>query len=215
MLVACWSAKGGSGTTVVATALALILADRSPGGAVLADLGGDVPAVLGMPDPLAPGLAEWSVAYEVTPAALHRLVGWSDSPVGVLPRGQGPVDGERLLDGLALMGSVDAPVVVDCGVIRNGDPGAAVAAGATHSLLVTRNCYLAVRHAVRLSVRPSAVVVVEEPERHLAPADVADALGVPVVGTVPIDAGVARAVDAGLLGVRVPRTLRRALREAA
>ena len=39
MLVACWSAKGGSGTTVVAAALAAVLARSSSSGAVLVDQG--------------------------------------------------------------------------------------------------------------------------------------------------------------------------------
>ena len=65
MLLACWSVKGGSGTTVVAAALALLLAQRSPAGALLADLagqeglGGDGAAVLGLDEPSSPGLAGW------------------------------------------------------------------------------------------------------------------------------------------------------------
>lgn len=215
MLLACWAAKGGSGTTVVATALALLLADRSPGGAVLADLAGDVPAVLGRPEPAGPGLAEWSVAYEVGLPAVHRLVDWGDRAVGVLPRGGGPIDGDRVLAGLAAAASVDAPVVVDCGVVRPADAALVVAGGATLSLLVTRNCYLSLRHATRLPVRPSGVVVVEEQGRPLGPVDVGEALGVPVVATVPVDHAVARATDAGLLGVRLPRSLRRSLHDAA
>nr|MBA3268215.1 hypothetical protein [Acidimicrobiia bacterium] len=55
MLIACWSPKGGSGTTVVATALGLILAG-SEGSSLLVDLAGDVPATLGLPEPAGPGL---------------------------------------------------------------------------------------------------------------------------------------------------------------
>src|SRR5215831_8592656 len=46
VLVACWSVKGGVGTTVIAAALALLMAGKSPAGAVIVDLAGDVPAVL-------------------------------------------------------------------------------------------------------------------------------------------------------------------------
>ena len=67
MLIACWAAKGGAGTTVVATALARLLAGGAPGGALLADLAGDVPAVLGLADPAGPGLAAWLAAGEDVP----------------------------------------------------------------------------------------------------------------------------------------------------
>ncbi|MEY3361227.1 MAG: hypothetical protein RL531_946, partial [Actinomycetota bacterium] len=44
-LLAIWSPKGGSGTSVVAAACSLVLARTAP--ARLADLAGDQPAVLG------------------------------------------------------------------------------------------------------------------------------------------------------------------------
>ena len=56
MLITCWSVKGGSGTTVIATSLALLFAKRQ--GALLVDLAGDVPAALGLPDPDGPGIGE-------------------------------------------------------------------------------------------------------------------------------------------------------------
>ncbi len=75
MLIACWSPKGGSGTTVVACGLAAVLARSRPSrGALLADLSGDAASVLGMADPPGPGLAEWLAAGpDVGPAALGRL----------------------------------------------------------------------------------------------------------------------------------------------
>ena len=62
MLVACWSAKGGAGTSVVAAALAVLAGRRSPHGAVLADLAGVGPALLGVPEPDSPGLTGWLAA---------------------------------------------------------------------------------------------------------------------------------------------------------
>src|SRR5919199_1458565 len=63
MLIACWSPKGGTGTTVVACGLAAVLArSGARRGALLADLSGDAPAVLGVPDPTGPGLAQWLAA---------------------------------------------------------------------------------------------------------------------------------------------------------
>src|SRR5260370_31120138 len=57
VLIACWSVKGGSGATVVAAALALLLARSTRGGAALADLAGDAPAAFGVPEPEGGGLA--------------------------------------------------------------------------------------------------------------------------------------------------------------
>ena len=46
MITVCWAAKGGSGTTVVAAAMAI----AAPTPTLLIDLAGDVPAVLGVPE---------------------------------------------------------------------------------------------------------------------------------------------------------------------
>lgn len=58
MVFSCWSAKGGSGTTVVAVALAVLLGRDSDFGSVLVDLDGDGPTVLGVPEPSGPGLSD-------------------------------------------------------------------------------------------------------------------------------------------------------------
>ena len=218
MLVACWSAKGGSGTTVVSIALASVLARRSPGGALLADLAGDAPTALGLADAPGAGVAEWLAAGDaVPPDALARLE-VDAGPFRLLGRGAGPgplPDAGGRGDVLAaLLGADPRPVVADCGSSPVG-PALAVAAGATRSLLVVRPCYLALRRAVAAPIRPSGVVVVDEPGRALAPGDVEEALGVPVCAVVPVHDAVARAVDAGLLGARLPRPLERAVRRAA
>lgn len=225
MLISCWSAKGGSGTTVVATALALLLSRRSPGGAVIADLAGDVPTVLGLPDPSGPGLREWLEAGpDVPDDALRRieidarpglgLLAWSSGRpvIGAAPDPFSGADGERLAATLAA--STDRPVVVDCGSTP-GPAAVAVAASAAISLLVLRPCYLGLRRALQLPTRPSGVILLTEPGRSLSGADVEDVLGVPVRAEIPWDPSVARAVDAGLLAARVPRGLERALRRAA
>src|SRR5260221_2401430 len=73
VLIACWSPKGGAGTTVVSAALALILA-RDSGAALAADLTGDLPTVLGLAEPAGPGLAEWLAAgANVPPHGLRRI----------------------------------------------------------------------------------------------------------------------------------------------
>lgn len=220
MLVACWSAKGGSGTTVVAAALAAVLARSAPSaGAVLVDLAGDLPAVLGVPEPPGPGVAQWLAAGASVPAdGLARLEaplgdGLSLVPAGGVPLPAAPGRGEVLA---ALLAADARPVVVDCGspALAGGAP-LAVAAAATHSLLVLRPCYLALRRAAASPLRPSGVVLVAEPWRSLRASDVEDVLGVPVRAVVQHDPGVARAVDAGLLSARLPGSLRRSLRAVA
>jgi MinD-like ATPase involved in chromosome partitioning or flagellar assembly len=215
MLIACWSPKGGSGTTVVSAGLALVIAARRGGaGAVLADLEGDAPAALGIADPSGPGLADWLAAGADVPAgALSQLEveaapGLSLLPAGSQVRAAGVGRGEALATLLAADGR---PIVADCGAARRA-PHLDVGAGATVSLAVLRPCYLALRRALAAPFRPAGVVLVAERERSLGARDVEDVLGVPVLACVPHDSSVARAVDAGLLTARLPRVLERSLR---
>ena len=83
------------------------------------------------------------------------------------------------------------------------------------SLLVLRPCYLALRRALVAPVRPSGVVLVREHDRVLTRRDVEQLLEVPVRAEVPFDASVARAVDSGLLGARIPRPFQRAMETVA
>lgn len=215
MLIACWSPKGGSGTTVIASSLALVLARGAPAGAVLADLCGDAPAALGVPDPSGPALADWLAAgAEVPPDALARL----ETPVGeglsMLARGAGDLSPERADVLTALLAADARPVVVDCGSAAGGVP-LTVAAAATRSVLVIRACFLALRRALAAPIRPSEIVLVTEPGRALTRLDVEECLGAPVVAEIGVDPQVARAVDAGLLAARLPRALARELHRAA
>ena len=214
MLVTCWSVKGGSGTTVIAAAVSLLLARRLPGEVVLVDVGGDAPAALGLPDLGGPGVLDWLATPGLEPSALGRLEVEAGAGLRLLPRGSaspGVADGqaERLIEALGDRSAV----VVDAGP---ASPLAFdLAASATVSLLVLRPCYLALRRALAAPVRPSAVVVIEEPKRSLDPTDIEDVLGVPVRAVVPWDASIARCVDAGLLAARLPGALASALRRAA
>jgi hypothetical protein len=217
VLICCWSSKGGAGTTVVAASLALMLASRTPGGALLADLAGDAPTVLGLPvDPVGPGITDWLGGTSTRPPELRVAPG-----LGLLLRGLGPpppagVGADQLLDALV---ADPRPVVVDAGVIgtptAHGELALAVASSATHSLLVVRQCFMALRRALLAPLRPSAVVLVEDVGRALTAADVEEALGVPVRARVHTTAQIARVVDAGLLAVALPRSLERDLRDAA
>ncbi len=204
MLVSCWSVKGGAGTSVVAASLAFELAARA-GSALLVDLDGEQPTLLGLSlfdNNSAPGdaLADLTVSVGggLTLLPAHAL--------DLEP------DADSLLVRLA---SVVGPVVVDCGCLGGRSAprpvAEALAASATQSLLVVRPCYLALRRAVSAPLHPSGVIVVREPGRSLSDRDIADVLGAPVVATVPVSADVARVVDAGLLASRRPWPLRKAL----
>jgi MinD-like ATPase involved in chromosome partitioning or flagellar assembly len=216
VLISCWSAKGGSGTTVVAASLAILLSRGEPAGAILADLAGDAPAVLGLPEPDSPGLAGWLEAGDGVPAdALARLEIPAGPALSLLPRGRGELAVERADVLAALLDQSARPVVADCGTHLDGVCEVVVAAAA-RSLLVTRPCYLALRHALRARQRPTGVLVVREPGRALGRDDIERVVGAPVVAEIEADPAVARAVDAGLLSAtRLPRSIERALRHAA
>lgn len=205
MLIACWSVKGGSGTSVVAAALALQLA-RS-GDTTLVDMGGDAPAILGLPEPDGPGVSEWLAAGNVDAGGLSRVSMSAAPGLRLVPLGREPLPesgGERLAAALA----GPANVVIDCGSRIGTGPGLGAASAASISLLVVRPCYLALRRAISAPLRPSGLVIVDEGERSLGQTDVAEVLGVPVRAVIPWDPRVARAVDAGLLVARMPRSLR-------
>ena len=203
----CWSAKGGSGTTVIAAALALVLSQRNA--TTVVDLAGDLPAALGIAEPGGPGVREWMASPTADPPALERLhVAVSDS-LQLLPRGSAQPVVERWADLAAAL--AQRTTVIDAGT---GIPPAALLAAATHNLLVTRPCYLALRLAAASSVQPSGIVLIGEPGRALTARDIERAVGAPVVAELHYDPAVARAVDAGLLAARLPATLAHALTRA-
>ena len=217
MVVCCWSAKGGAGTTVVACALALLLAKRSPDGALLVDLAGDAPVALGLPTgDDAPGVSEWLRGGDDVPAdALARLERPAGGGVAIVPRGSGALTAARARALAAILAVDHRPVVVDAGVVDGDSAAAIVAASVETSLLVSRACFLALRRAVTAPVRPSGIVLVVEDGRALAASDVEGAIGVPVRAEVRVTPAVARAVDAGVLASRLPRSLERELRDVA
>lgn len=216
MLTCCWSVKGGSGTTVVATSLAL-LAASAPTGALLVDLAGDVPAALGVPEPLGPGVRQWLAADPaVEPDALGHLATSATPGLRVLPAGPRTADAAPVarvdLLGQALAAG-PGEVVVDLGIPPPElEP---LLARADRSLLVLRPCYLALRRATALPILPTGIVLVTEPGRALGRREIEEAIGVRVAAEVDVEPTIARAVDAGLLAGRLPRSLSRTLRAAA
>jgi cellulose biosynthesis protein BcsQ len=209
VLTAYWAAKGGAGATVLAAAHALVAATRRA--TVAVDLDGDLASALGIDAAHLPGLADWLGAGATVPAdALDRLLVPAADDLALLPRGEGPLAAGRAGVLGRLLAETPREVVVDAGT-RPGPAAQAVVRAADRSVLVTRACYLALRRLPGLDLAPTEVALVREPSRALGPDDVARAAGAPVRTAVPLDPGIARAVDAGLLRARLPRRLARAV----
>jgi hypothetical protein len=217
MVTVCWAAKGGSGTTVVAATLAL----RAERPALLVDLDGELPAVLGISEPDRPGVADW-MASDAPSEHLVDLLVELDAKTLLLPYRLGhrppyrPMHDEgRLHDALAwLRGWEDTQsghVVIDAGT---GDPPEALLA-AERNLLITRNCYLGVSRASRCKHPPGGIVLIEEPGRSLTVRDIELAVGAPIVTRLSWETDIARAVDAGLLRGRLPKVIDRAFKRSA
>ncbi|MGD9997269.1 MAG: hypothetical protein AB7R77_02885 [Ilumatobacteraceae bacterium] len=214
MYTLCWSPKGGSGTTVVASTLAVIAARRGP--TVAIDLGGDVVAALGADAAESAGAGDWLCTSGAPAARLWQLAQPcavdDDLDLRVVRAGAMPA-GERLVELAserlaAAAASHDAHVVIDAGHVIPDGPLLQCAARA---LMIIRPCYLAMRRACAVGTGGSDVVLITEPGRALGRKDVERGLGGPVVAELPWDPAVARAVDAGLLRCRVPTGAARAL----
>jgi MinD superfamily P-loop ATPase len=206
-MIICWSSKGGSGTTVVSAALAILSSASHP--TTLVDLCGDLPAALGVAEPSGPGVADWMQSPVATDTALGTLATEVTPDLHLLHRGHGSFPPHRwstLADNIAA--SLHGNVVIDAGTLV---PPPELRHLADSCLLVVRPCYLALRRAIAdapsLESWVTGVVLVTEPGRALRSTDVARSLGVPVVAEIPLDPSVARAVDAGMLLSRLPRTL--------
>jgi hypothetical protein len=214
-VLAFWSPKGGSGTSVTAAAVA-VQAARTGGPVRLVDLRGDLPAVLGLGAEPATGVADWLAAGPTAPTdALDRLGVEIVPGLSLVPRGrpQGLLAAPLAAEAGAALGVAlrDGPLtVVDVGM-----PDTVVARAlvevADISLAVLRECYLALRRAAGSALIPRAfgLVVLEEPGRALGSSDVAQVLERPVVARVPVRTAIARAVDAGVLSTRLPDPLAR------
>ena len=210
VVIVCWSVKGGNGTTVVAAALALVLAQHHEAGARLIDMSGDTPSALGMSEPASEGIAEWLSATDHPGAeALNNLMLPVTAHLGVIPRGRNIivpslVNPDRLRDLALVVAESDLPTIVDAG---SGLATIPIIEYATRSLLIIRPCYLALRRASLLTTKPDGVIVITEPGRALGVHDVESVVGAPVLAEIPFDPAIARAVDAGLLAGRVPTLL--------
>lgn len=237
MIIACWSVKGGSGTTVVTACLGVVAPRAAGRDTLVVDLDGDLPAALGLDQPRSPGVVDWlAAAHSVarpgvgswtsvpmapaeagTAGDLDAFEVTVDESVSLLPRGAGDLDipGEAAAELLARrLGADGRLVVVDAGtrpVVESTGVADRLIAASDRSLLVVRPCYLALRQVAASPRRIDGVVLVEEPGRALGADDVASVTGAPVVARLRCEPQVARVVDAGLLRSRIPRTAEAAL----
>ena len=212
-MIVCWSLKGGSGTTVVSAALALTLAQRNTATVRIVDLAGDIPSALGIAEPSGEGVMNWLQQQHVPIQSLQIPV---TARVSLIPRGNDSLLHHDLTaehcNSLATeLDTSNELTVVDAGsghipqLINN----------ATTSLLVIRPCYLALRKAAHLSVKPHGMVLINEPGRSLGKRDVESVVGAPVLVDLPLDPTIARCVDAGLLASRIPTVLSQHLAHVA
>lgn len=212
-MIVCWSLKGGSGTTVVSAALALTLAQRNTATVRIVDLAGDIPSALGIAEPSGEGVMNWLQQQHVPIQSLQIPV---TARVSLIPRGNDSLLHHDLTaehcNSLATeLDTSNELTVVDAGsghipqLINN----------ATTSLLVIRPCYLALRKAAHLSVKPHGIVLINEPGRSLGKRDVESVVGAPVLVELPLDPTIARCVDAGLLASRIPTVLSQHLAHVA
>ncbi len=215
MFTVCWSMKGGSGTSVVAGSLAVLLArSRSDPRVLLVDFGGDGPGVVGAGEPSGEGITDW-FASSAPPNAIEGLALPVAAGLGLVPKGYGilPAPDE---DRWGVLGDYlrirRAPSVIDAGPLR---PPPASLTDPGQSLLVIRPCYLALRRAATMVAKPDRVVLVDEPGRALRRRDVESVLACPVDAHLHVDPVIARAVDAGLLAGRLPSILATGLRQVA
>jgi len=212
-VIVCWSLKGGSGTTVVSAALAHTLAQRNTATVRIVDLAGDIPSALGIAEPSGEGVMNWLQQQHVPIQSLQIPV---TARVSLIPRGNDSLLHHDLTaehcNSLATeLDTSNELTVVDAGsghipqLINN----------ATTSLLVIRPCYLALRKAAHLSVKPHGIVLINEPGRSLGKRDVESVVGAPVLVDLPLDPTIARCVDAGLLASRIPTVLSQHLAHVA
>lgn len=212
MHILCWSAKGGSGTTLVAATLAVLSARHRP--TLLVDLGGDLPGLLGVPEPAGPGVGDWLGSPRATAESLWRLAGDVAPHLGLLAAGSlsdgrtlDDVHAERIAHALAAA-PADTEVIVDAGPHGRH---AALHASASRSLLVMRPTYLSMKRSTRHPGLATGVVVIRESNTGYTSADVENIVAAPVLLDTPWDPAVARAVDAGLLATRLPIAWARAV----
>lgn len=182
-------AKGGQGTTTVATVVAALTAGHGRTTLVSARPD-DVCALAGSPAP-----ATWASTASIS-ANLRLLdATHAEGDHGLCPAA-GP-DGDGPHDVVVDLGRLSELAEDHC-LETDG------VADTSRWLVVRGPCYLSLRAAIDHPWRPHGIVVLAEAGRPLTSTDVSDVVGAPVIAQVPVEAAVARIIDAGLLLARLP-----------
>ena len=209
MLMVLSSVRGGVGTSVVSAAIAVLAARDQSRPTYLVDLTGDQTDIFGLAQADI-GLDDWTTRAD---RRLTDLAVDIDPQLRLVPS-RTALDSTESLDGLVTaldQRRHDAHVVIDAGRLDLSDQFRELRP--TH-LLVIRPCYLALRATVSSSRNWDGLVVVRPPDRVLTTRDVVNVTGLPAIAEVDMSADVARAVDAGVFGSRLPSGLERSLRPA-
>jgi MinD-like ATPase involved in chromosome partitioning or flagellar assembly len=225
VVIAGWSTKGGSGTTVTCTAIALALMRPDQTGVII-DLGGehsgDVGSLVGCSTQPRSGLTDWLIAdTTVPPSALAELLQDRVQP-RVLSVGHHRADitnpsaeqsietTQRLQDALHWLVDTYGFVVLDLGSHTDwlADTASSLADA---SLLILRPCSLSVRASVNSTRRVVGAVIVGDGSRSLLQADIEGLLGVPVLTHIKSHPAIADAVDSGRFSKGVPREMKRSI----
>lgn len=215
------SPKGGVGVSVLSAAAALSLSTSCS--VTLLDLCGDQPEIFGCDSAIdgAPGVFDWLMAdSSVATAALTKLMIDVRPGLRMIPSGSRPRSGEipapRCTSLVSAIPDSDV-VIADLGVLGDDpfSPHSVICASGDRTTMVVRACYLALRRAARLPIVADDVVEVVEGGRALRTIDVEAVLHQQIDARVVVDPAIARWVDAGLPGRRLPRRLRQAVRDLA
>ena len=209
MFTICWSCKGGSGTSVVAAALAAVSALTTP--TILVDLAGDQPALLGLTTP-EQGISEWmsnKMQLEFGDLLMKCSRNLSVAARGseVLPD-HNSGDWNHLCRALSQIHDQAINIVVDAGISPVCKTLWEVAEA---QYLVIRPCYLALRKAVEQNRSTTGVILITGGDRVLTRRDVQSVLKTEVIAEIAVDPEIARRVDSGLLHSRIPSALSAAL----
>jgi hypothetical protein len=173
--VALAGAKGGQGTTTVATVLGALAAGHA-----------ETALVASRPDDVYAFTASRPLGGDAGVVELTARLALASEPLGWGSRPNAQVV-------LADIGRLDDfAVEADLG----GDDW-------TRWLVLRGPCYAALRSAVEARWPADGVILLTEPGRAITAADVADVVGAPVIAQVPVEPGVARVLDAGLLLARL------------
>lgn len=201
-------ARGGQGTTTVATVLAVLSAGHRPTVLTTTQVD-DVCALTGIPRPGPSSTTSICPNLTLTSAA-HLTGDVHGEPIRGVGGNGGTDMTPHLADGRSANGAgcwQPGVSVVDLGRLEQqsdaDSPGREPEV--VRWLVVRGPCYLSLRAAVEHRWEPDGIVLLTEPGRALSAADVSDVLGAPVVAQVPVEPAVARVIDAGLLLARLRR----------